>query len=173
MKINKKSKKTNKAVYAVVVVVLVVAALFAGYFAYAHYQSIQSSEQNSSTDSDAVDIDGKSNANNTDNDDVDSSLTNEEVPVSDTVSINITKLTSTADEVTYSASVNGAQSGKCSATFTNSIGKPVVKVSDAKNGICSGTYGTSEFDALGQWKLTVHFYTNNTQATASGDVDVN
>lgn len=99
--------------------------------------------------------------------DVDPSKTTNEIPASSSVSISITNLVQSGEKISYNADVVGTTNGKCSAIFTNKIGKPVTRVIETTSGKCSADISVSEFDALGDWTLQLTFYSNNTQSSDS------
>lgn len=102
----------------------------------------------------------------------DTSKTSDEFPVSTTISAEISHLTQTHGVVSYSATISGAETGTCSALFTNPIGKPVTRASETTTGVCNGDIPDLEFDALGEWTLQLTFYANNTQAVATKTITI-
>ena len=66
-------------------------------------------------------------------------------------------------------------SATCVFTFENPNDKPVVRqVSvSAKGSVCdSGDIPEQEFTHLGQWKVTLRYYSNNTQAVATTNITI-
>lgn len=104
--------------------------------------------------------------------DVDPSKTTNEIPTSEAISVNISKLVQSGDVISYSADISGATNGKCSALFTSKMGKPVTRVTETTNGKCTADISALEFDALGDWTLQLTFYSNNTQASTSKVITV-
>lgn len=176
-----KQKSKSKIIWALLLVILLA---FAGYVAYAYYYhhwpftntqpevteqqktiANNSDSQNPQT-KDSVAVSSKS-------DNVDTQKTTDEIPVAQNLSVSIDSLKQTDSSVDYKATASQSVKGTCSATFTSDIGKPVVKNSETNDGVCSGSVPILEFDALGTWKLTLRFYTDNTQAIATKDITVN
>lgn len=106
--------------------------------------------------------------------DVDASRPTTSVPVSTTVSLEVTSLLQSDSNVTYAATItNPGESGTCSAVFTNDIAKPVTRTTDA-NGTSCGPVSIPEleFSAVGQWTLTLRYYSSGIQAVATKTVEV-
>lgn len=172
MKITRNKQSSKKTVYILIAAaVLVLALLTAGLVWGIGGQFGQTSETQSNNEEQS-DADKKANSNNP-NTTVDPTLNTDQIPTTETFSISLDSLVNENDMVTYKASVTGASSGTCSASFTSDLGKPVVKTSETTDGTCSGSYSVNEFDALGLWTLQLRFYANDLQATTTGEVNVN
>lgn len=173
-------------------ILLLIAAILAisvaGYVAYASTAHVWPFEThktqdatNKDTGSDASDDSSQGNVSPDTNDKapddsadeyVDTDKTPDSVPQSPTLGVSINSLKHENGYVSYSASVSGTKQGVCAATFTNKIGKPVVKNRSTTNGTCSAKIRETEFDALGAWKLTLNFYSDNKKATATKGVTI-
>lgn len=108
------------------------------------------------------------------NPNVDTSKTTNEIPASPATSLTITNLSEQNGNVTYSAAItNPGTSGTCSAVFTSKIDRPVTH-SEAANGTQCGptSIPANTFTSIGQWTLTLRYYTNNTQATATKTIEI-
>lgn len=115
----------------------------------------------------------EANASATPSDDVDTSKTTDQIPVSNDVSVSITNLTYENGNVTYQAAITNSTGGTCSAVFTNEIGKPVTRNTEANGASCGPVIIPDyAFDAIGTWKLTLRYYSNDHQATDSKDIEV-
>lgn len=177
MKINRKNNKKQKNL----LLFTVSAILLLSVGAYLLLQNTPNqqkstkleSEDSKSTSTDTPHSDPSNKASSNPSPDVDSQKTSDEIPMSTSNSVNISQLYQSDDSVSYSATVTGSQTGKCSALFTNPIGKPVTRVSEATDGTCKATIPVQEFDALGEWELKLTFYSDNTQSTATKNLIIN
>lgn len=106
--------------------------------------------------------------------DVDITKSTSEVPVSETLHVKITDLTQGGRGITYRATISdSAKDGTCSATFTNSLDRPVIRTTASRNNVCGPvTIPETEFSALGIWTLTLRFYTDNVQAVDTKTVEI-
>lgn len=91
-----------------------------------------------------------------------------QIPVSTTSTVTITQLSEDANNVTATAAIaNASQSGTCSFVFTNPYNKPITLQSSAVNSSCGPvSVPNNAFPSVGDWKLTVSYFYQNTQATA-------
>lgn len=104
---------------------------------------------------------------------VNKSQTTDQVPVSTTSSVAITNLSQTNGNVNITATItNPATSGVCTATFTKSGAKPVVRTINTSNNTCSASISELEFSMVGDWQVQVDYFANNTQATATGTITI-
>lgn len=178
MRINKTNSKLPNLIIATSVVVLLGAAL---YGTYAHkvwpfngQQSI-TAEQEAANNSDITNSQQKTGADKaTTNQDVDTSKTTDEVPVAESTSVSITRLSQENGQVSYEAAItNPGATGSCSAVFTNKIAKPVTQVTPSSGDKCGPVHiPETSFSALGEWTLTLRYYTNDTQATATKTIEI-
>lgn len=103
--------------------------------------------------------------------------TTENVPTSSNTSLGELTAKQSGGSITASATIHnpGSGSGSCVFTFENDNDKPVVRQTAPTSGgsICdSGNIPEQEFTYLGQWKLTLRYYSNNTQAVATTDITI-
>jgi hypothetical protein len=91
-----------------------------------------------------------------------------QIPASNTSSVTITQLSEGANNVTATASItNAGQESTCSFVFTNPYNKPITVQSSVVNGSCGPiSIPNDSFPSIGDWKLTVTYFYQNTQATA-------
>lgn len=176
--------KRNKTVKLIVLLVSLAVLLIAGWLAYAYKtqswpfdKSQTAQEQQKITEANTTDSlntqkkDGMIAGSKSEY--VDTQKTSDQIPVSDDLSVKILSVGQSENGiVSYSASAN-KPAGTCSATFTHELGKPVIRNSDTTDGKCSAEISAMEFDALGEWTLTLRYYSNNAQAVATQTVKVN
>lgn len=124
------------------------------------------------TESETIDPDSKARSSSASNENVDVSKTTDQIPVTEAFSVTIMSLGQNSGQVSYTADVKGAETGTCSAVFTNDIGKPVILTTDVSGGKCSASTTAAAFDAIGIWKLTLRVYSNDTQALDTRDLQV-
>lgn len=105
-------------------------------------------------------------------DDVDVTTPANDVPVAKKTTINITQLYQTNGRIDYQATISGTTGGTCSAIFESERGKPVTRTSKSTGNVCSASIPAMEFDAPGDWTLTLRYYIDNTQATATKNVKI-
>ena len=101
------------------------------------------------------------------NNNVDSTKTTDQIPTNPSLALTITKLEQQNGNVTYQAELNDkAQTGTCAAEFTSPGARPVTSTTNATNGVC-GPVNIPElqFTKIGDWTLTLRYYTNNTQVS--------
>lgn len=91
-----------------------------------------------------------------------------QIPASTTSTVTITQLSEGANNVTASASItNAGQGSTCSFVFTNPYNKPITVQSSVANDSCGPvSIPNNSFPSIGDWKLTVSYFYQNTQATA-------
>jgi cytoskeletal protein RodZ len=134
-------------------------------------QQVKSEKDNSDATNDQTKAESAKQSAN-----VDVSKTTSEIPVSKSVSIQITQLAedSQNQNITYSAEItNPGTSGTCSAVFTNTGSKPVTQTTTASGSSCGPVSIPSEsFDSLGNWLLTLRYYTSDTQAVATKTIEI-
>lgn len=181
MKINRSKRKSRKPLIAVLLVLLLT---IAGYTTYAYFNDAwpfqkdeetvteeKKAKSNSSDDQNAQQKSKSSAQSKSEN--VDTRKTTDEIPVAENVTVSINSLSQNSDGIVeYRASASQAGNGTCSALFTSELGKPVTRTSETTNGTCSAKIPGMEFDALGKWTLTLRYYSNNTQAVDTKDVNI-
>ena len=114
---------------------------------------------------------GKGDAMNTEG--VDSNKSTDDIPQSTTASISINSTTQSSGTISTDISIeNNSQNGVCSFTFTKENARPVVRSVDTSSNSCKVSIPEQEFEMIGTWNLSVHYFSNNTQATAEGTVSV-
>lgn len=107
--------------------------------------------------------------------------TAQNTPMSPTISVGQPKSTQAQGNVTGQVQITGTDNtttGTCVFTYENDIAKPVIRQVAAKDAgssmTCnSGAIPEVEFSAVGTWKLTVRYFTDNQQAVNSTDVVIN
>lgn len=100
------------------------------------------------------------------------STTSNQIPVSSDLSVDITSTSQSSGVVNASATTSG--DGTC--VFQYSAGdkdKPVTRQVAVSARNCSTSISQNEFSYLGQWKLTVTYYSGGNKAEASQDVTIN
>jgi|GEM_PF-2395514 len=175
------SKKTISKKILIITSGIILAVLLASVWFTHHYQiwpflpradSVQQS-QNTQNNSDTTNTHTKEGTINNSTS-TDASKSTSDIPVSTNVSVQITQLSQDSQNVTYSAQItNPGANGTCSAVFSNSISKPVTLVTAAEGGKCGPALLPNElFASLGKWLLTLRYYTSDTQAIATGTIEV-
>lgn len=107
------------------------------------------------------------------NENIDPTKTTDQIPVAENATATIDELSQNGGNVTYRASIAGMPDGAtCSAEFSSSIGKPVIRVGNVTGQTCSATVPSLEFDYIGTWKLTLRVYSGDTQAVAEREVAI-
>ena len=179
MKTQQKYKNNRK----IIAISSLVIAIIVGYTATAYLKqlwpfmnaTIQQSKDVPKTSSSDNNPTIKNNAPSTDsNTNVDSTKGTNQVPVSNALSLSITELLQQNGAVTYKADLSDkTMNGSCVAVYTTDGAKPVTSTTDAKSGVC-GPVSLPEvgFSKLGEWTLTLRYYVNNTQVTASKAIDI-
>lgn len=123
-------------------------------------QSAKDSTENSPGDKESIKVDG-------------SDATSEQVPESTSISVDSIDFNQSSGFVNSSAIVSGSsQEGTCVFSFTTTDGRPVVKESKGSS-TCSVKISEVEFDKIGEWDLSVTFYSQNSKAAASRKVMIN
>jgi len=124
------------------------------------------------TDAPAVDSSSKNNDPQTPN------QSNDQVPVSPTLTATITQLEEKDSVIYFSAAITGtSDSGTCVVNFTNPNDKPVTKQVTATvkgSSVACGPIQISnlEFSYLGQWSVDFNFYTGGKQVSTSGIIKI-
>ena len=102
--------------------------------------------------------------------------TTDQIPVATAGSLEITSLEQRNDDIVYSASLaNTTTPGTCSALFEHADGaaRPVTRTTQSTTDGCPETaIPQAEFAALGNWKLTLRYYVNDTQLIATKTFEV-
>lgn len=99
------------------------------------------------------------------------SMTSDQVPISSKLSITITSTSQSDGLVKASAQTSG--SGTCVFLYQPSDdGKPVTRQLDTSGNTCSVNISQNEFVYLGQWQLTVTYYSDNSKAEVSRNVTI-
>jgi cytoskeletal protein RodZ len=177
MKIAKKKNK-KKPIVIVAILLLLAGSAVAGWYYFnsakprTDQRSTNPSSNNKSTSSDTEDYHSSDSArikNEKDtsaktNPNVDVNQSPQDIPANSQASVEITRVSQSNGVVAYDAQVSGFTQGLCSATFTSELGRTVAKTSSLQNGQCKQEINEMEFDALGEWKLTLRVYHDNTQA---------
>lgn len=102
--------------------------------------------------------------------------TTDQIPVSKDTTATITQLEQMGDQVKFNASIaNTSSAGTCVVTFSTPNDRPVSKQFTASlqgnNATCGPlSIPASEFSFLGQWSVTLRYYTGNEQAVAESSV---
>ena len=102
--------------------------------------------------------------------------TTDQIPVAAAGSLEITSLEQRNDDIIFSASLaNTTTPGTCSALFehSDSAARPVTRtVQSTADGCPETAIPQAEFAALGNWKLTLRYYVNDTQLIATKTFEV-
>lgn len=186
MKITKKKKNQKKYISLALLILLLI--VFALYSFYALNEGRESSSQKNETAStektskkssslpnqqDIAKSSGDEKADTVQNDpNVDLNANPANIPTSQAASVSITNLEQRDGSVVYSAQIEGFSTGLCSASFTSKLGRTVAKTTQINNNSCSQSINEMEFDALGEWTLTLRVYHENTQAIAERNVTI-
>ena len=97
-----------------------------------------------------------------------------EIPISTETTIAIENHVQTSDAIDFSIKItNPGATGTCVVTFTKSISKPVVAEISTVNNVCGPiSVPLNGFDTFGEWVLNVRYYTNNSQATSTQNINI-
>lgn len=102
--------------------------------------------------------------------------TTDQIPVAPAGSLEITSLEQRNDDIIFSALLaNTTTPGTCSALFehTDGAARPVTRtVQSTADGCPETAIPQAEFAALGNWKLTLRYYVNDTQLIATKTFEV-
>ncbi len=100
--------------------------------------------------------------------------TTNQIPVSTSMSISIDTLIEQNGTVNYSGTVtNPVVGGNCSAVFTSKINRPITLSPTYSAGKCGpDTISANSFTSIGTWTLTIRYFTNTTQVSASKDINI-
>lgn len=153
-----------------IIIVIAVASLAGGGLAYTHYRTSDKSKP-------AV-VDQKKNAPvQTPEQAKKNNQPSQNVPLSPTVKLTGLTATQASGSVHAAATVTNAAdtTAMCVFTFETPNDKPVVRqvaVSGGGQTCDSGDIPEQEFTLLGQWNLTLTYYTNNTRAEATTAVTI-
>lgn len=101
----------------------------------------------------------------------DSSVTSNDVPVDENLSVKIAATSQANGVVSVSASTSGG-TGTCVFLFTNPDDRPVTREATSTDSTCSTTINEAEFSRLGDWQLRTTFYSNNKKAEATSNVTI-
>lgn len=116
----------------------------------------------------------KSNSNAT----PDQSLSPDQIPVSQSLSISSIDVKQVGGTVNFQAKVVGVkEAGRCVITFSNSNDRPVVRQVVATQNSDTATCGplaipSSEFSFLGVWKAALDYYEDGKRATDQREVTI-
>lgn len=173
----------NKNIKKILIPLLIAGILLVSYFSFAYFlktwpfqSAIDPNSLRQDTTSESYKNDNpikKSDSQAGINEGKDSS----EVPISNTFSVNITRLEQVNNDVIFSAIINGSNNtGTCVITFSNPNDRPIVKElsSTTKDGtsICEATFSALEFSYLGEWNASLRYYNGTEQATVEGKVTI-
>lgn len=114
----------------------------------------------------------KNKGNNTSVEGVDTNKTTNEVPESKSIAISIKSINQSSGSVTAKISINSPQKGVCSFTFSKDRARPVVRSIETSTDSCEVSIPEQEFEMIGTWSLSAHFFSNDTQASATGSVSI-
>lgn len=182
MKIAKKNHKKKKMLITFVSIGVIALGALGVYYlvrpdtSQQHERDAAQRDTENATDSTATDSykpevlpQGKESAGQSDPN-VDAGSSPEDIPTAPGASVLLEELSQFGSHITYRAGVTGFTEGLCSATFTSRLGRTVAKTTPITNGSCSQSIPEMEFDALGEWQLSLRVYHNNTQATAERNI---
>lgn len=182
MHIIKTNKRTSKATLIILgaVIALLAGATYVAYasnvWPFADHQS-QTEEQEAANSSDETNPQQKKNLPSLKEMEVaGGDKTTDEVPVAQAGSLNITNLEQRNDTIIFAASLaNITTPGTCSALFehTDGAARPVTRtVQSTADGCPETAVPQADFTALGNWKLTLRYYVNDTQLVATKTLEV-
>ena len=114
----------------------------------------------------------KDKGNNTSVEGVDTNKTTNEVPESKNLAISVKSISQSSGSVTAKISINSSQKGVCSFTFSKDGARPVVRSIETSTDSCEVSIPEQEFEMIGTWSLSAHFFSNDTQASATGSVSI-
>lgn len=169
MRISQQTHSKKIIVIIIVVVTLLAAAVATFLWLNQSSSDTNNSQNNSQTQQDAT----KDNVpTSSTSDDVDVTENTSEIPLSNDTSISIENLSQVDGSLTYSIKVQGDGDGTCAALFSRADSKPVSQTVKASGNACTGTISEYEFDSLGEWNLTVRYYVNGRQSTATQNITI-
>jgi hypothetical protein len=173
MKIN---KQVNSKKYLIIPGIIICLALLAGgvYYFVAAQTSTPPAVNNDAQNAADKTIPSTKNGTPASSPDVDNTKTTDNIPVAKETKVSIKDLAQQNGSITYSATIeNPGESGTCSATFTHDNDRPVVRTTTAEESTCGPVViPEAEFSTLGQWTLTLRYYTNNTQAITTKTIEI-
>jgi len=173
-KSSKKSMRGNKKLYLALLLILLL-AVGGSLFAYAHHKSspassLRTDTTNHSPKQDVIDKSSSQPGTNglpTDS----TSKTTDQIPTNSALTVSISSFSQSNGMVQASAQTSG--DGTCVFLYAPADGgKPVTLQATVSSNTCSASASQNEFVYLGQWKLTVTFYSNNSKAQATQDVTI-
>lgn len=168
--------KTTKKLPYVLVGVLVVLVLASGIYWFMIRKDSTNSEDRNANDptvQSAKELDADNSDPKATNNSTPSNTTADDVPVSTDLAVTEVNANQADGFVNASAQISGgSQEGTCVFSFETTDGRPVVKQSAGTTN-CSIRIAEVEFDKLGEWNLTVTFYSQNTKASAGRKVTIN
>ncbi len=184
MKISK-NKKSSK-IKTLIILLAIVVALLLVYGVYSYNTGKWPFASKNQLDTSTIDGTQKTtnqsprNDNPTQKDDdtpqVNPGKTTDQIPVSKDTTATITQLQQVGNQVTFNASItNTTSAGTCVVTFSTPNDRPVSKQFTATTKGADTSCGplsipASEFSFLGQWSVTLRYYTGDEQAVAEGSV---
>jgi len=104
-------------------------------------------------------------------------ITPEDVPVNTSASAQITRLEQINSTVHFSAKITGTtEMGRCVVAFSTPNDRPVTKEFNATKSssdyVCAVDTSALEFSYLGQWNVTLRYYSADKQVTATGEITI-
>lgn len=172
-----RARRRRLIVAALLVATVVIAALATYVFiSYANKQSemetLRSSQPSQSAKQDMLDKNNDSDSTNSGLPQQSTTITNQDVPIDTSLSISIDSITQADGRVRSNASTSG--DGTCVFLFEPADGgRPISRQTSTSSKSCSVDIPENEFAYLGQWKLTVTFYSNGQKMDTSRNVTVN
>ena len=170
------SKKRPLKILSVVIVVALILALLVGLLIIRRNNAMKreadlKSQSEAQTNSAKKDTENSIEA--TANSDGRDPSTTDQVPVSTSLSVQISDVKQVDHMVSASAMVLGGSEGTCVFTYTNPDDKPVVQQVASTNSGCKSSVSDVQFSKLGAWNLNVTFYANNSRGEANQSVEIN
>ena len=169
----KKTSHTKLIAILIIIGVLLVGAI--AYFVYAYNKGNTSTTSPNTQQADPsinakTGVDPSSGNTSTTTTD----KTTNQIPVSTIMSISIDTLSEQNGNVTYAGTVkNPVPGGSCSAVFSSTINRPITLSPQYSNGTCGpDTISAKSFTSLGTWTLTLRYFTNSTQVSATKDINI-
>lgn len=174
---SKSSLSRRRKIIIAGVILLLIGASVGAYFYNKQIQDEATKKEQESSDSSHSSKEDIINSKNSSNSSEglpknSSSTTSEQVPTSSSLSVNIASTSQTGGMVKASAQTSG--SGTCVFLYQPAdSGKPVTREINVTNNNCSLAISQNEFAYLGNWKLTVTYYSGGGKVEASQNVTIN
>ncbi|MCA9313413.1 hypothetical protein KDA08_03790 [Candidatus Saccharibacteria bacterium] len=174
-KLNSSARRNRKPLIALVALVILI-ALGLVLFMYINNRNLEEARieqkardeaQTSSAKKDAGNAQSKNLPDNS------TSITSDEVPVSEDIRTTITSTGQNEGAVYAEATITGTiAEGICVFTYTTPQDRPVVQQVSSMAGFCKSSIPEVQFSKLGAWNLQVIFYLSNMKSEANKNVSI-